>query len=68
MLSESAAVAPLRPVVGVCVSADCEPGGGTFRSECFCFESAAPASACDDDGGGTVVLVAKVPCAAASPC
>lgn len=68
MLSESAAVTPLKPVVGVCASMDCEPERGTFKSERFCFESPSPASSVDgprdDDRGGTTVLEARVPCGA----
>ena len=63
MLSESAAVAPLKPVLGVCVSFDCEPDRGTFKSERFCFESPSPASSVDsprdDDAAGAIVLAAS---------
>lgn len=61
MLSESAAVAPLRPVLGVCVSLECEPERGTFRSERFCFESPSLVGCvsvdgpCDEEVGATTV-------------
>jgi hypothetical protein len=63
MLSPSAAVAPLRPVLGVWVSLDWDPDRGTFNKDDFCFELPSPAvplsvfccptgdGACDDDVG-----------------
>jgi hypothetical protein len=68
MLSESAAVTPLRPVpVGVCSSVELEgaPVWGTPRNDCFCFESASVPVALrcsseggsrDDDRAGTTVF------------
>lgn len=64
MLSESAAVTPLRPVLGVCASFDCEPDRGTLRRERFCPSLAKPLSPvrwvsvdgpCDDGWLGTTV-------------
>lgn len=67
MLSESAAVTPLRPVLGVWSSVDPEaaPVWGTPRNDCFCLESASVPAALrcssvagsrDDDRGGTTVF------------
>jgi hypothetical protein len=59
MLSASAAVAPLRPVLGV--SLDCEPDRGMFKRERFWFESPSAVAVdgpCDEDWPGAKELVA----------
>lgn len=68
MLSASAAVAPLRPVLGVWESVD----WGTLRRERFCFESPSAAvpvdGSCDDDWPGAKVFEAMASWMAAVQC